>query len=454
MGQIFSQNVSEVQLLIYNIACISALLYLLFRYRRAGFMCLIILLFFEGVFSDLFDTTGKNLFKFFILVICIWKANIGYLGYFLSKYPKITLLLLIYSTYFVFSSILISGDNYLMVFSQLAKIIIPWMIVCIIMKETQFERDKLVGYFWVFEDIILCQIILCIIKVVILGGFLEGWVGSMTGMAGGGLGTSFPVVALIWMALKNDMKFSRRDWVIAFGLLFIGFSTGKRAVWLLFPTVFILLSTYVYHTKIMRKLLVVIFCIPIFFYLGLRLTPTYNPEKKVWGSFDPEYAIDYTLKYSGGVDEKHSSVQKGQGRLGAVLWLQQQFNTMNIQSKLFGKGLEYYMDDESGSNYYNSHYWEGINGKGSITGIVRTYITNGFIGVVLLLILMSMILLNVASRYNIMLCGFVLFDYVFYNAMSINSMQLLCFVMFLSFFSRYLSDNNVSEPTMDSMVVV
>lgn len=452
MGQIFRQNVSDIQLYIYNIACISALLYLLFRYRRMGLMCLIIFLFFEGVFSDLLGSVGKNIFKLTSLAICLWKANNGYLSYFLSKFPKITLMLIIYSLYFVFSSIIICGDNYMTAFSQLTKIIIPWMIVCIIMKETQFDRDKLVDYFWVFEDIIICQIVLCVVKVVILGGFLEGWVGSITGIAGGGLGTSLPVIALVWMALKNDMKFTSRDWLMAFGLLFVGFSTGKRAVWLLFPSVFILLSTYVYHTKIMRKLLVVILCIPLFFYFGLRLTPTFNPENKVWGSFDPEYAINYTLKYSGGIDEKHSSIQKGQGRLGAVLWLQEQFNTKNIQSKIFGKGLEYYMDD--GSNYFNSNYWDGINGKGAITGIVRTYMSNGFIGVVLLLILISTILLNVTSRYNIMLYGFVLFDYVFYNATSINSMQLLCFVMFLSLFSRFLSDNNLSDTTKNSMAII
>ena len=76
-------------------------------------------------------------------------------------------------------------------------------------------------YFCVFEDIIICQIVLCVVKVVILGGFLEGWVGSITGIAGGGLGTSLPVIALVWMALKNDMKFTSRDWLMAFGLLSI-----------------------------------------------------------------------------------------------------------------------------------------------------------------------------------------------------------------------------------------
>ena len=140
------------------------------------------------------------------------------------------------------------------------------------------------------------------------------------------------------------------------------------------------------------------------------------------------------LSNSAGIDNGHQDVQSGVGRLGAVNWMWQRLEKMD-KSTLFGSGLEYmiYADHE---DYSNQSYYQGIRSRGSITGIVNTFMTIGLIGVILYILFVLALLLQNRSRIGRILMIVALFDYVFYNAMILTSSSLLTLTLFLSILSE------------------
>lgn len=438
MGQIFYTNVASWQYYAYNGLCLVALVWLLWKYRGNIIPMLIVMLFFGGVVDDLMGAAGRNVYRIGLLGICVWQSAKGALNHFYQEFPKVFYSLCLYILYYIITSIFINHDNSLLVFSLLSKLLIPLLILMLMIKADSEDEQNANIWFWIFEDLILIQIGLSIAKMVILGGFLEGWVGSMSGIRGGGSGTSFPLLGLMWLALKTDMGFSRKDWFLAFGLLILGFAAGKRAVWIMFPVLFCILSMYVYRRSLAKKIIVVLAAAPLLFYCAVRISPTFNPDNKVWGTFNPEYAINYGLKYTAGIDESHTSVQTGVGRLGALTWMLNQFS-QDGKNVVFGRGNEY-MTYASKDDYFNAAYYGGIQGRGNITGIVSTFFTLGVAGIAFYFLFFSCTFLSNRSRFNYVLFGVILVDYLFYNAQTLNLMPLTMLALFLSYFSTELQE--------------
>ena len=419
----------------YNLVCILAMVYMLWKYRDDSISVIIICLFFGGVPIDLGGNIGRNVFRIAMLAAAGWKAvSTGGLWQFVIRHKALTVTILLYILYFVYSSILINGDNVMLVFSLLSKTITPLLLLTAMLEEYYYDSDKAEEWFWLFGELIVVQILLSIAKMVVSGGYVEGWIGSMTGLEGGGAGTSFPLLGLMWLALKTDMRFKRADWLMALGLLIIGFAAGKRAVWFLFPVLFLVLTIVVYRHRVGRKIVTALLLTPIFFYLALRISPTFNPENKVWGSFDPEFAIGYIMDYTGGMDKDNGSVEKGVGRLGAITWLWAQTDRTGDKI-IYGRGNEYLTYGGS-KNYTNASYLDGIQSRGNITGIVNTFFSLGIIGVVLMLALIVGLFLPDKSAFNITLLCVVLLDYIFYNAQIVTAMPLFMMALYLSFFSH------------------
>lgn len=438
MEQIFYTNVASWQYYAYNGLCLVALIWLLWKYRGNMIPMLIVMLFFGGVIDDLMGATGRNVYRIGLLSICVWQSTKGALNHFYQEFPKVFYFLCLYILYYIITSIFINHDNFLLVFSLLSKLLIPFLILMLMLNDNLEDERNANTWFWIFEDLILIQVGLSIAKMVILGGFLEGWVGSMSGIRGGGSGTSFPLLGLMWLALKTDMNFSRKDWFLAFGLLILGFAAGKRAVWIMFPVLFCILSMYVYRKSLAKKIIVIFAAAPLLFYLAIRISPTFNPDNKVWGTFDPEYAINYGLKYTAGIDESHAGVQMGVGRLGALTWMLNQFSQEG-KNMMFGRGNEY-MTYASKDDYMNTTYYGGIQSRGNITGIVSTFFTLGIVGIAFFILFFSCTFLSNRSRFNYVLFGVILIDYLFYNAQVLNLMPLTMLALFFSFFSIELQE--------------
>ena len=195
-----------------------------------------------------------------------------------------------------------------------------------------------------------------------------------------------------------------------------------------------MLGLYAYRRNITNKIFITLLIVPLVFYAGLRLSPTLNPEKEVGGSFDPEYALNYGLKYSAGIDNSHHDVQSGVGRIGALNWMWHSLAKMD-KSALFGSGLEYiiYADHE---DYYNQSYYQGIRSQGSITGIVNMFMTFGLIGVILYFLFLLSLFSHSRGRVGQVLIIVALFDFIFYNATILTTSSLLTLTLFLSILSE------------------
>lgn len=447
MSQVFFHQISLSQVILYNIICLVGLLYIYRKSPKKGVSPLIIYLFAFGIFSDSTIILGtRTLFNLYKAIIFLWSVSllIKYSKY-IYEFKKPLFFLSLFATYFFAISFLFHKDNLSLVFSQLSKYLSPFFIAIAIFSEVKSEPSKKRKLHSLLFRLLLFQILLSIVKLFILGSFMEGWVGSITGIRGGGTGTSLPLLGLFWLLLVTNIKTTSQNVFFAIGLLLIGIMAGKRAVIVLMPLLYILI--HVFLSSEFTKMRNIKYILPAFlivlgmFYLGLRLTPSLNPEGKVWGSFDINYAYRYGLKYSTGIDDKEEGVQEGVGRVGGVLlfWNDIQ-SSRGGERAMFGLGNEYmaYADTD---DYHNADYYLGVTSRGSITGIVYMYFSVGLIGIILLLLyLFSLYSIIEYKRLRYFLLFTVLFDFVFYNAQMIFSIPMFAFQLFIVILANYSFD--------------
>ena len=435
MEQIFEQNIATWQIWLYNIVLLAVYLYLMaFRYVGKPVHGYIASLFFCGMVNDysMLLTGSRIVSNIYQIILVVWGVVLVSRSRSSEKIARektTFVLFVVYGLYYLFSSMIFHGDNAMLTLAQFSKLFIA--LCCLLIMKEEIANGGLQSLFWVFWELVVLQIVFSIFKMILIGGYLEGWVGALTGINGGGMGTSLPLLGLILFALKSDLRIRNlQDVAFLAGLLLIGFATGKRAVWVLFPVLFLMLGLYVYRRRIANKIFIALLVVPVMVYAGLRLSPTLNPEQKVGGSFDPEYALNYGLKYSAGIDDRHQEVQKGVGRLGAVNWMWHRIEKSDRQT-WFGSGLEYmvYADHD---DYSNKTYYQGILSRGSITGIVSMFMTLGLTGVILFILFVLSLLLQNNSRLNLVVIVVALFDFMFYNATMLTSSSLLVLTLFLS----------------------
>ena len=256
-----------------------------------------------------------------------------------------------------------------------------------------------------FYDIGLMQIIISVFKMFAIGWQMEGLVGSFT-IIGGAQGTTIPILWFINLWYYRKGKFGKWDWLYILGLLLIGFTTGKRAVMFILPVVVAAFMIYVPKLRLKGSTIAItILLVPLLLYLGVRLTPALNPEHKIWGSFDWEYAIGYAetyqfgeeglqgqtesleqasseqVQYSGGVIGSASRQIEAEGRGGATIALIRLLigNHETIEQDWWGLGFKnmYGIDYDTFDKLPLTIH---INHKGSATGVFQSYVTTGLLG--------------------------------------------------------------------------
>jgi hypothetical protein len=436
------------QLLPYDLVLLVGFIWFYNKYKRSSFLLLITTLFFAGLFKDIGDhflfnlllgtsksySLGTIIFEFCVF---LWAIKL-YIRYNTStiraKNKFLVNVFIAYCIWLTVTSLLINEDSFLRFVREISQEIIPFLlffVFAIEMQETSNrERLKLLFY-----RLIIAQILFSIAKGIILMDYYEGMVGSLTGLSDGGPGTSLPLLGLLFVALNSNMNLRGKDLWMIIGLLLTGFLAGKRAVWLLFPVLFLLLSIYVYRHQFMRKIIVAAIFVPIFIYIGLRAIPSLNPDNAIWGSFNPGYAWTYGMKYSTGKTDATDEIQDGEGRVGALVLSVDILigNFVSTGKKMYGYGLDYFYN--YGNNYYNSNYWWGINGRGSITGILYKYFSIGLTGAVLFVLYLLALLSNVKNkRMRNVIILLVLFDFVFYSATIISHISLFALIFFVMFY--------------------
>lgn len=426
---------------IYYFLALIALILMISRYHHHSFFLFLLCFGFCGTLVYWVPSMSMQKMR---VVYVVW------VSYFVHKtqawtvfHGKMQILLwafMAFSVYFIWDALYMNDDTILMTFSQYSKYYISFATMSVMVKYMQSNPAYMVpiNVFW--GEFILVQIIISIIKYILFQfHFWEGMVGTFGRINGGDAGTSFPLVALTWVLVNSNMEIKGwKSWLFIVGLLLIGIATGKRAVILLFPAFFLIFSIFVARHRYKKGVMITLAMLPLFFYFGLRLTPSLNPEHKVWGRFHPEYALKYAADYSMGVENKQGDRGEGNGRVGAVILMSKRILDVDNYTKesWFGDGLKrIYAGD--GTRYEDRKYNFGVNSRGSLTGGVMMYLSIGLIGVLLFITYCWFYFTPVRYR-RLYFCLYVLimYDFIFYNSATINEPLLSIILNFVMIYSQ------------------
>lgn len=438
---------------------IATLLYLLWKYRSGLLPICIILLCFPRVF--IFYGKGvENLYKILLFAYCCYIFYL-YKGWEMMTKKEIPYIVtyLVLTIVFFYTTIFQSNDSWTIIFSQYSRyleIFLLWFVI----KAAIYVNDEKETLLRLFYDIILVQIILSIIKFLLFRTQIEGLVGTFT-IPGGAIGTTLPIVGFYILYLYKKGVFSTFDWLIIVGLLFVGWTTGKRAVWLIVPVLIFLFLTYVKGRNPSKYWILAILAFPLIIYLGARLTPTLNPENKVWGRFDIDYMYDYANQYQfgeEGVEGQMETLQSQQqvfyeggqygvgqkhieayGRGNATIELLKLiFGPRKLtDSDIWGTGL---------SSFYSTTYDEydklpitiHLSYKGAGTGFFQQYATIGVIGALLMTLFLSIPYFRIKHRrFRWVMLAMVWYDYFMYAGTMCRDTYLVVMIYFCILYINY-----------------
>ena len=380
-----------------------ALIYMLWKYRKDNISLLFILLSWPRVFV-FYGKTIENMYKIAMLLLCIY---FFYQLYAYRAYQKRERWLLVtftlFSIQFILSVFLYTQNTITIVLSQYSRYV-EILLIYFIVKHTIYngKGERLLALFY---DIGLVQIIISVFKMFAIGWQMEGLVGSFS-IVGGAMGTTIPILWFINLWYYRKGQLGKGDWLYLLGLLLVGFTTGKRAVMFILPVVVAAFMIYVPKLRLKSSTIAMtILLVPLLLYIGVRLTPTLNPENKIWGSFNWEYAMGYAETYqfgkeglqgqaavldqtnsehvqsNGGYVGEGSNKIEASGRGGATIAMLRLLigEHETIDQDWWGLGF---------NNMYSTDYDEfdklpltiQLNHKGSATGVFQSYVTTGLLG--------------------------------------------------------------------------
>lgn len=415
----------------------------------------LILIWFPRIF-DFFGKNAQNMYKIMVLMAVIY-CYVHYRAKRMHTSTKDRLFttgFIIFSISLFISSFWTANDSPIMVLSQYSRYLVVYLMY-FVLREAIEKRNRQDELLQLLMRILSLQIIFAIIRFALHPHPVEAMVGSLC-VQSGGYGTMLPLVGfvLFWIYRKGELK--GRDWLYVIGLLFVGFVSYKRTVMILLPMVVAIFFVYVRGIKISKYVLWGIFALPLLLYLALRLMPSLNPENKVWGSFDLEYAWNYAntyqfgkegiegqrdalmgeedlIHYANGHIYSNSKGIKAEGRGGATIALiQLLFGDHPMEERdIWGIGF---------SNMYGVDYEEfsnlpltiKINHKGSATGLFQTYVTMGAVGVFATMLFCFMpFFFCTKRRYQHALLLIAAYDYFMYSGLLFRTPALMVSMLFI-----------------------
>lgn len=231
------------------------------------------------------------------------------------------------------------------------------------------------------------QFFASILKYLIVG-ICEPYIGTMASHSGG-LTTLFSLAGFTTCTI---LYFSINRPILLWGcigFILFGLIGEKRALAFMIP-VFLIVSFFIYSlfTKqlgqsFIKKVVICILLVPLLFYVIVRVNPSFNPEREVWGEFDLEYTINYAEKYNSGTLTKDKD---NIGRSEAHSVFHGHILNDNLYHILFGYGAGVLVQSafntkiEGSVQEYSYNHW-GIGYSISI-GYLTLLAQLGFIGTI------------------------------------------------------------------------
>ena len=434
-------------------------LYMLWRYRRDLLLTFLLLLFFPRVFIFM-GKNIENLYKVSLLLMCLytsWERKVWRrctpeeLWYVLS--------FLMLSVAFFYSTLFYSQDGGTIIFSQYARYF-EMFLLWFILKDAIFYRNQKDNLIKFLYEVVLIQVIISIFKLLIFRTQIEGLVGTFT-ISGGGVGTSFPVIGFYIIYVYRKGQLQKTDWWFIVGLLLFGWTTGKRAVWIILPIIIMFFFSYVRGVRLNKYMILGLLAFPLVIYFGARLTPTLNPEYQVWGSFDLQHVWDYANKYQFGeesIDGQGENIHAGT----QMAYTSRQYGMQNERIEAYGRGnatIELFKlifgprilteQDIWGtglSTFYSTTYEEfdklpltiHLRYKGAGTGFFQMYATIGVVGAILMIIFSLIPYFRIKHRrIKLVMLVFFLYDYFMYNATTCRDTYLVAMIFICIFSVNY-----------------
>lgn len=381
---------------------VGTLVYLLWKYRGDILALAMVLLCYPSVF-EYYGGTAQNAHKAVMLLFVFYVfARRQAWNRFRGEYTLWGVALALFTLQFFYATMVYSNNSWTIIFSQYARYAEAFMLFFLFEQEI-FKNGKKDFYIKVCYDIILMNIFISIFKWFLYRTLIEGLVGSFC-IVGGGLGTVVPLAGLfiLWYYRKGDFK--TVDWFYVVGLLWIGITSGKRAVVFILPVLLLALMSYVKGVNINKYMIVGIAFVPVVLYLGVRLVPSLNPDNAVWGKFDIDYAIDYANRYQFGEEGAEGQMEtlragdnqvsysgggyavgnkiKTEGRGGSFVGLLKFIlsDRKMTTNDMWGVGFK----NMYGIDYATFMHLDMtvmLNHKGSASGMYQTYIALGVMGI-------------------------------------------------------------------------
>ena len=234
---------------------------------------------------------------------------------------------------------------------------------------------------------VFVQFIACLILFLSLGR-LERYVGTMSS-SGGSLATVWPLTFAPFFFLRYVVRGRRLDLFLLITLIFMGYASGKRAVYFLIPvSIFTILIFYLGWGNLLKSkksfIRVIYSVVFLFVFLLLGISGTESLSQSNGFSLK---SISTAISYAGEYSNQESAINgESIGRSGST------FNTINgLFNKgnvLFGNGLKSLKGEISFSKYDVGY---------GITGLIRELISLGLVGGLLYLLFFVSLFLRLRS---------------------------------------------------------
>jgi len=320
----------------------------------------------------------------FVLLTLIYEKNP-------IKFDKFFIIVSLYFAWVTVSGIINSSDI-IKVYSY-ALYTIPGIAIYLYIIKCKFSEKKSKRIVNFIIGLYIFQIFCSFIKLIYLMGTQsyyrsEAIVGTIH-YTNGSLNTIIPLIgisgalAYYYFGRKQTMSI-----LCILGFLFMGWVGEKRGVFIYF----IILSgiSYLLYMRVQRSTLTInivatVLLLFVFIFgagiIGIKYTPTLNPENKMGGSFDIEHVYTYSRDYSFGYDDKGYAM----GRFSSVISIG--YNLVNLKNNtavLAGLGPDELIGTTEQDYDLEKH---GISEYMGLIGISTAVISIGLIGAGLVIIL-------------------------------------------------------------------
>jgi len=403
----------------------------------------VFLCFSDGLIQILLPTRFFTVYKIVILAfifLIVVRTSFKSRDFIKQNTPGLSLF-----SIFLISLVFVIIINNNSVSSLITFIRVPLMgyLFFIIMFNYNMKSDSVNELLLLIKRLLIIQIFAAVLKYFLLG-MAEKPVTTISAM-GGSSAVLLPVMmAIIVLALYLFYNKDKKLFLLLPLILLIGFINSKRGIWIFLPALLVL--TYSVW-QILRygwgkslryltvKLPFILILGLLIFYIGVRMNRTLNPDRKVWGRFDLEYASNYIREYN--YDEDYyedTKLVKGR-QAGLEYTLVRFLSDQPIITALFGIGPDKIIAQQHQSYEIRS---TGIESRGSMTGLVQYMWATGILPVIIYLLFIVQLLRFSfrsysrlkASNYEffpftaIMFCFVFFIDFIFYTTAFINILAL------------------------------